>query len=225
MNAQAAQLLADKLVKELFRIAQAYGQEHANRFEDLAHDLAVMLEWDGLNTVSLKFYQPNGNRDVLVEYNYAMHCGRNAAPPRFYLDDAQGLSIAPISPPFEMGLVINRDSRNGAYEQRLRLRWGNAPDYRHRDGFEHQDGNTAKRTGGRASKQVYMDSGLRRRGQIKFYLPDRQYGFIDGNATGADIFFHAHDVRGFDPLKGLWVTYLPLATPRGVQAKDVQRAS
>jgi len=219
MNQNAASLLAQKVCRELYRIAQAYGKRHSFRFEDLAHDLAVMLERNCLNSVSLKFHRPNHRRDVLVEYSYALHAGN----PRFHLDDAQGLGIVPLSPPFEMGLVVNRDSRNGAYERRLRLNWGDAPRYARRGGFEHQDGNTTRRTGGRASKRVYMDDGLRRRGQVKFYLPANQYGFIAA-PDGVDVFFHASNVRGFEPRKGQRVSYLPMATPRGVQAKDVRPA-
>ena len=219
MNLKAANLLAQKVARELYRIAQAYGKQHPFSFDDLVHDLTVMLERDSLNSVSLKFHRLNGRRDVLVEYNYAMHAGA----PRFHLDDAQGLGIVPLSPPFEMGLVVNRDPQRGAYEGRLRLNWGDAPRYARLSGFEHQDGNTTRRTGGRASKRVYMDDALRRRGQVKFYLPAKQYGFIVG-ADGVDIFFHTNNVRGFRPRQGQWVTYLPLATPRGVQAKDVRSA-
>ena len=219
MNRKAASLLAQKVTREVYRIAQAYGKQHPFRFEDLVNDLAVMLERGSLTNISLKFYRPNGHRDVLVEYNYAMHAGS----PRFHLDDAQGLGIVPLSPPFEMGLVVNRDPQNGAYEGRLRLNWGDAPRFARRGGFEHQDGNTTHRTGGRASKRVYMDHALRRRGQVKFFLPAKQYGFITG-ADGVDVFFHANNVQGFQPRGDQWVTYLPMATPRGVQAKDVRLA-
>ena len=219
MNRNAAKLLAEKVVREVFRIAQAYGKRHPYRFEDLVHDLAVMLERNALHTVSLKFYRPNASRDVLVEYAYALHAGT----PRFFLDDAQGLGIVPLRPPFEMGLVVNRDPQGGAYAHRLRLNWGDAPRYTRRGGFEHQDGNTTKRTGGRASKTVFIDGGLRRRGQVKFYLSAKGYGFITGT-DGVDVFFHTNNVRGFQPRQGQQVSYLPLATPRGVQAKDVHLA-
>lgn len=221
MNPNAAKLLAEKLVRELFRIGQAYGKEHPFRFEDLVHDLAVMLERDALQLVTLKFFRPTQQRDVLVEYGYALHAGA----PRFHLDDAQGLAIVPLTPPFEMGLVIHRDAQGGAYAGRLRINWGDAPQYARHGGFEHQDGNTTARTGGRASKQVFMDDGLRRQGQVKFYLPAKQYGFIAG-ADGVDIFFHANNLHGsLGALRpGQRVTYLPLATPRGMQAKDVRPA-
>ena len=217
MNANAAKLLAEKVVREVYRIAQAYGKEHPFRFEDLVHDLAVMLERNALHSVSLKFHRPTAGREVLVEYAYALHAGT----PRFYLDDAEGLGIVPLSPPFEMGLVVNRDVQGGAYQNRLRLNWGNAPHYTRRGGFEHQDGNTTRRTGGRASKTVFMDDGLRRRGQVKFYLPAKGYGFI-ASTEGVDVFFHANNVQGFQPCQGQRVSYLPLATPRGIQAKDVR---
>lgn len=217
MKRDSANLLAEKVVRELYRIAQAYGKQHPFRFKDLVHDLAVMLERDCLTAVSLKFYRPGRDRDVLVEYNYALHAGN----PRFHLDDAQGLGIVPLSPPFEMGLVVNRDRQGGAYAHRLRLDWGDAPHYARRGGFEHQDGNTTRRTGGRASKRVFMNGDLRRRGRVKFYLPARQYGFLIGS-DGVDIFFHANNVQGFRPQRGQWVSYLPLATPRGIQAKDVR---
>jgi cold shock protein len=219
MKQQAASLLAQKVARELYRIAQAYGKQHAYRFEDLVHDMTVMLAHNSLQHVSLKFFRPTNRRDVLVEYNYALHAGQ----PQFHLDNSQGLGIVPLSPPFEMGLVVNRDPQNGAYERQLRLNWSDAPRYAHRGGFEHQDGNTTRRTGGRASKRVYMDHGLRRQGAVKFFLPSKGYGFIAGS-DGVDIFFHATNAEGFQPRKGQRVTYLPLATPRGVQAKDVRLA-
>jgi cold shock CspA family protein len=219
MHPNAAKLLAEKVVRELYRIAQAYGKQHPFRFEDLVHDLAVMLERGALHSVSLKFHRSNAAREVLVEYTYALHAGN----PRFYLDDAQGLGIVPLTPPFEMGLVVNRDRQNGMYDGRLRLNWGDAPHYARHGGFEHQDGNTTARTGGRASKTVFMNDGLRRQGQVKFYLPAKGYGFIVGT-DGVDVFFHTHNVQGFQPRPGQRVSYLPLATPRGVQAKDVRPA-
>lgn len=217
MNTQAARLLAEKVVREVYRLAQAYGQEHPFRFEDLLNDLAVMLERDSLTSVTLKFYRPTAQRDVLVEYAYAFHAGR----PHFYLDDAQGLGIVPLSPPLAMGLVVNRDPQNGAYTHCLRLNWGDAPQYVRHGGFEHQDGNTTRRTGGRASKTVFMDQSLRRCAQVKFYRSERGYGFLAG-ADGADVFFHTSNVAGFQPRPGQQVTYLPLVTPRGIQAKDVR---
>lgn len=219
MNQGEARLLAEKIVRELYRIAQAYGKEHPFRFEDLVHDLAVMLEHDGLSSVTLKFYRPTAQRDVLIEYHYALHAGQT----RFYLDDAQGLGIVPLSPPFEMALVVHRDLPNDGYARRLRLNWGDAPQYARHGGFEHQDGNTARRTGGRASKTVFMDQTLRRYGQVKSYRPDRGYGFLIG-PDGADVFFHTSNVAGFQPRPGQRVTYLPLVTPRGIQAKDVRPA-
>jgi cold shock CspA family protein len=223
MDRNGAKLLAEKLTRELFRIAQAYGKSHTCSFEDLTHDLAVMLERNALNSVSLKFYraQHGGGRrsghEILVEYNYALHAGR----PRFHLDDAQGMSFVPLRPPFEMGLVINRDTQGGAYAHRLRINWGDAPAYHRDDGFAHRDGNTTRRTGGRASKEIYMDHTLRRHGRIKFFLPAKNYGFISAQ-DGTDIFFHKKNLQGFEPCRGQRVSFLPLVTPRGVQAKDVR---
>jgi len=223
MNAQSARLLAEKLTRELFRIAQAYGKEQHYRFEDLTHDFGIMLEYDSLYSLSLKFYRPNAQREVLVEYNYALHAGQ----PKFHIDDAQGLSIVPLAPPFEMGLIINRDARGGIYENRLHLNWSNAPSYARYSGFAHRDGNTTRRTGGRASKEIYMDHTLRQRGRIKFYLPGKLYGFITGETgaqPGSDIFFHAKNIQGFEPCRGQRVSFLPMATPKGVQAKDIRLA-
>jgi cold shock CspA family protein len=218
MQQQAAQLLAEKLTRELYRIAQAYGKKHPFRFEDLTHDLAVMLRHNALRHLSLKFFRPGEQRAVLVAYDYALHAGR----PTFHLDDAQGLGIVPLAPPFDMRLVVNRDPQNGRYQRQLRLNWGDAPQFAQRDGFTHQDGNTTKRTGGRASKQVYMDAALRQQGRVKFFLPHKQYGFIAGN--GVDVFFHQKNVQGFTPRPGQAISYLPLVTPRGIQAKDVRPA-
>ena len=217
MNTPASRTLSDKLVRELFRIAQAYGKEHPFRFEDLVNDFAVLLEVDCLQSVSLKFFRAGASRDVLVEYNYALHAGA----PRFHLDDAQGIGIVPLTPPFDMMLVVNRDLQRLPAANRLRLNWSNAPDFAHGQGYAHQDGNTASRTGGQATKQVYMDNALRRQGRVKFYLPDRQYGFIAG-ADNVDVFFHAKNALNFEPRPGQQVSYLPMVTPRGLQAKDVR---
>ncbi len=219
MQPNAARLLAEKVLREVFRIAQAYGKEHPFRFEDLLNDLAVMLEHDALQLVSLKFHRPDATRTVLAEYNYALHAGA----PQFHLDHAQGIGIVPLSPPFDMVLVVQRDMLGGVYTGRLRLNWGGAPQYTRQAGFEHQDGNTAVRTGGRASKQVFMDDSLRRPGQVKFFAAARQYGFITG-ADGVEVFFHATNASGFQPYTGQRVTFLPLVTPRGIQAQDVRPA-
>jgi cold shock CspA family protein len=220
MQPNAAHLLAEKVVRELFRIAQAYGKQHPFSFADLLNDLAVMLEYDALQFVALKFFRPDAARGVLAEYTYALHAGA----PQFHLDHAQGIGIVPLNPPFEMGLVAQRDLMGGAYRNRLRLNWSDAPHYTRGDGFAHQDGNTATRTGGRASKQVFMDDSLRRPGQVKFFAVARQYGFITG-ADGVDVFFHAANVSGFQPHTGQRVTFLPLVTPKGIQAQDVRPAA
>ncbi len=217
MQPTAARLLAEKVLREVFRIAQAYGKEHPFRFEDLLNDLTVMLEHDALQLVSLKFHRPDATRTVLAEYNYALHAGA----PQFHLDHAQGIGIVPLSPPFDMVLVVQREPLDGAYAGRLRLNWGDAPQFTRHAGFAHQDGNTAVRTGGRASKQVFMDDSLRRPGQVKFFAAARQYGFITG-ADGVDVFFHASNVSGFQPYTGQRVTFLPLVTPKGIQAQDVR---
>ena len=217
MNPKDAKLLSEKVTRELYRITQAYGQELPYRFEDLTHDLGVMLENDSLTSVSLKLHRPSASRDVLAEYNYDFHAGA----PRFHLDDTEGLGIVPVSPPLEIGLVVRRDRREESYERRLRLGWGDAPPYARDEGFDHQDGNTTHRTGGRASKHIYMANGLNRAGTVKFFLPAKGYGFIAG-PDGIDVFFHVNNVRGFQPYQGQRVTYLPLATPRGVQAKNVR---
>ncbi len=217
MQPNPAHLLAEKVLREVFRIAQAYGKEHPFRFEDLLNDLTVMLEHDALQLVSLKFHRPDATRTVLAEYNYALHAGA----PQFHLDHAQGIGIVPLSPPFDMVLVVQRETLGGVYAGRLRLNWGGAPQYTRGGGFEHQDGNTAARTGGRASKQVFMDDSLRRPGQVKFFAVARQYGFIIG-ADGVEVFFHAANLSGFQPYTGQPVTFLPLVTPRGIQAQDVR---
>jgi cold shock CspA family protein len=219
MEKKAASLLSEKITKELYRIAQAYGKEHPYAFDDLKHDLCVMLEYDAVTAVTLKFYRPDADREVLAEYAYSLHAGN----PQFHLDDAMGIGIVPIKPPFEMALVVQRDSMNGVYEGDLKLNWGSAPRYAKNGGFDHQDGNTTRRTGGRASKQVYMADDLRRQGRVKFYLPDKRYGFIIG-PDGTDVFFHANNATGLTPRKDQKVTYQPLVTPRGVQAKDVRAA-
>lgn len=219
MRPEGNRLLAEKVVRELFRIAQSYGQTHSVGFEDLVHDLALMLEVGSLNSVSLKFHRPNARETVLVEYNYAFHAGR----PQFHLDDAQGLGIVPLSPPIAMALVVNRGPATQPMTGQFRLNWGAAPEYRREAGFEHRDGNTAQRTGGRASKQVFIGDDLRREGQVKHYWAEKQYGFITGR-DGVDVFFHASNLQGFQPQRGQSVTYLPLVTPRGVQAKDVRPA-
>ena len=64
MQPNAAKLLAEKVVRELFRIAQAYGKEHPFSFEDILNDLAVMLEYDALQLVSLKFHRPDATREI-----------------------------------------------------------------------------------------------------------------------------------------------------------------
>lgn len=217
MNPQA-QLLGEKVTRELFRIAQAHGLQHPFAFDDLSHDLAVMVGQHALQSVSLKFFRP-GQQTVLAEYTYAIHPDQR----ELRADHAQGLAIVPLTGAYEMRLVVNRDWQGGAYASQLRLNWGPAPDLRRHTGYAEQDGNTTSRTGGRASKVVFIDDSLRRGGRIKWFARPRQYGFIVA-ADGAELFFHASNLAGFEPQPGQPVTFLPVVTPKGVQAKDIRPA-
>lgn len=48
MDERAATLMAEKIVRELFRLGQAYGQRQASSFDDLLHDFTVMIRHDDL---------------------------------------------------------------------------------------------------------------------------------------------------------------------------------
>ena len=46
MKEDAAKLMAEKIVREIFRLSQAYGQTLPVSFDDLLHDFTVMIWHD-----------------------------------------------------------------------------------------------------------------------------------------------------------------------------------
>ncbi len=68
MHTHAAKLMAEKIVRELFRLSQAYGQTLFCSFDDLLHDCSVMIGYDDLETVRLLF--ADAQHRTLLEYAY-----------------------------------------------------------------------------------------------------------------------------------------------------------
>jgi cold shock CspA family protein len=219
MHEPAAKLMAEKLVRELFRLGQAYGQTHGSSFPDLLHDFTLMICFDDLEKVTLLFCD-TGFR-TLLEYTYQI--GNGQVKSNTPHDPVGGLAVVPLPEPFTMRLVIWRKGKEHVYMTKLRIRWSDAPTYTRNGGDQCSNPHFAKKTGGRAGSDIYADSHLRRRGRVKFYSAEKQYGFILPDGPKApEVFFHASDAPGVLHT-GERVSYLPLVTPRGVQARAIAR--
>lgn len=219
MNEQAAKLMAEKIVRELFRLSQAYGQALPPSFDNLLHDFTVMIRYDDLATVRLIFH--DGQRRTLLEYIYRLQAGTVVSNSPH--DPVGGLAVVPLAEPFSMSLVIAYNGKERTYAPQLRLRWGDAPTYTHNGGDQCNNPHFGKKTGGRAGSDIYADHNLRRRGRVKCFSPEKQYGFITPDERGApEVFVHASATNG-RLQAGERVSYLPLVTPRGIQARAVIR--
>jgi cold shock CspA family protein len=219
MQEPAAKLMAEKVVRELFRLSQAYGQTLSCSFDDLLHDFTLMILHEDLEQVCLIFCDTQ--RRTLLEYAYHFREGKvvTSAPH----DPVGGLAVVPLAEPFTLNLVINRKDRAYTYAAQLRIRWTDAPTYTRSGGDQCTNPHFAKKTGGRAGSEIYADQHLRKRGQVKFFLPEKKYGFITPDETGApEVFFHATETTGL-LRAGERVSYLPLVTPRGIQARAIVR--
>lgn len=219
MKEQNASLMAEKIVRELFRLGQAYGQTLPVSFDDLLHDFTVMIRYDDLATARLLFH--DAQRRTLLEYNYHLRDGKIVAnAPQ---DHVGGLAVVPLAEPFSMSLVITYKGKERSYTAQLRIRWSDAPTYSRNGGNQCTNPHFGKKTGGRAGSDIYADQHLRRQGRIKFFLPEKKYGFIIPDETGApEVFFHTTDTTTVLQA-GEQVSYLPLVTPRGIQARAVVR--
>jgi cold shock CspA family protein len=63
-------------------------------------------------------------------------------------------------------------------------------------------------------------------GKVVFYVPAKQFGFIQPDDSGSDIFFHTNNFDGDEPVIGDRVTYLAEDDPRRqgrMRAKAVRK--
>jgi cold shock CspA family protein len=219
MTEDAAKLMAEKIVRELFRLSQAYGQALSPSFDDLLHDFTVMIRYDDLATVRLIFH--DGQRRALLEYVYHIQAGTVVSNSPH--DPVGGLAVVPLTVPFSLNLVITYKRKERTYTSQLRIRWSDAPTYTHNGGDQCNNPHFGKKTGGRAGSDIYADHNLRRRGRVKCFSAEKQYGFIIPDERGApEVFVHASATNS-RLQAGERVSYLPLITPRGIQARAVLR--
>lgn len=219
MVQQAAHLMAEKILREVFRLSRAYGQPMPVSFDDLLHDFTLMIRYGDLERVRLLFH--DAQRRTLLEYAYRLESSTVLSTVPH--DPLGGLAVVPLPQPFSMNLVVSRRGREGLYTTQLRICWGDAPAYTCTGGDRCANPHFAKKTGGRAGSEIYADRHLRRRGRVKYFSPEKQYGFLLPDELGApEVFFHASAVQGLLRI-GDRVSYLPLVTPRGIQARAVVR--
>ncbi len=222
MKPQDANIMSRKLISEITQLARSYGKDLPHPEDHYQHDFAMMLGFDDLKGLSVKFFQEvNGKQVVKAEYSYNFSANGNGQ--RFSLDTSNGIAIVPIEPPFDMNIVITRNGKSGFYHDQLWINWSNAPTYHRPQGISRDDGHFARKTGGRGSREVFVaDQGVRRTGRVKFYNPVRGFGFIIQDGTGTEIFMHRSQVAG-SLTPGMQVSFIPLyATGKGIQAQAVR---
>src|SRR5712691_9804701 len=104
MQESAATVMASKIVRELFRLSQAYGQPLGSSFDDLLHDLALMIRHDDLEAVRLVLH--DAQRRTLLEYAYHIRAGKvESGVPQHHVG---GLAVVPLPEPFSLTLLISR---------------------------------------------------------------------------------------------------------------------
>ena len=67
MTTRAARLMAEKILREVFRVSQAYGHTPSVSFDDLLHDLTLMIQHNDLERVRLLF-SDRQRRTLLAVY-------------------------------------------------------------------------------------------------------------------------------------------------------------
>jgi len=220
MNYQDACLMSEKVTADLRHLLQAYGKDLGD-LDDEQHDFAVMLRHDDLQIVWLKFIEEN--EVIRAEYTYHFAEGRW---PRLY-DTAEGLTLVPIPTTATPKIIIRQKDGDGeaAYRHLLRINWSPAAKYQRPAGRTVNDGHTARKTGGRARTEIFLDAASRVTGQIASFHP-RRFGFIRVDDQHNLIFFHFSDMEfpTHSLRLGLRVVFNRVFTPKGPQAKGVTLA-
>lgn len=63
------------------------------------------------------------------------------------------------------------------------------------------------------------------RGKVKWFSPDKGYGFIEPDDGSKDVFVHHSEVSGEDLRDGEEVEFEVEETPKGLSAINVQRVT
>jgi len=188
----------------------------------LEHDLGVMLAYEDLRQICLQFLA--ADKTVLSELEITIN---GESDGRKLRDSANGVELPLLDrrAVADCRITVQRNGNEDQYRHLLKGSWSRVESLRRRPSGSYVSEHAARITGGRQTG-IFRVADESRHRLVVTQTGTRGYAFAEDLDLGAQrVFIHSR----FAPAElrlhpGMHVTALVIQTPRGLQARNVQRA-
>lgn len=188
---------------------------------DYVHDLALMLDEEDICSASLELL--GADRTVLFRHTVQFLGTQEPARP----DAAQGIELPILAADRIAGyrILVAPASRIDEYQHRLRRRWTSAQRLAERTGSRFSSEHTRHINAHRMAGEFFIADDARRTATIFHVSPAGDYAFASDPAFPVRIYLHkAFCETPFSFLPGVRISFVPIQTPRGIQARCARPA-
>jgi hypothetical protein len=226
MPSDAIRLEISKVKAQVQFIDRAFGLGIWRSKEDWlkwAHDLEVMREFDDLSGFALELLDATQR----VLFCFRIDFGKQNRRAHL-VDSGSGIELPMLDRAMVHShrLIAHHNGKMDRYRHLLALRWSDAETLPRASGSSYESEHARKITGGRQSGNFFVGNEARR------LLMVTQSGHLDyvfakalGQPEVPNVFIHRRWVQSRVTLQpGARLSALLVATPRGVQARDVRAA-
>ena len=220
------QLEVSKAITQIDFVSRSYQLgiwDDPNHKNAWMHDLNLMRLHDDLKEIRLELI----GHDLSVLFEMRLKLGQLACDTRFAADSAAGVEL-PMLDRKQIAshrVLVDRRGKDDFYRAWLQLNWQSAKLLNRRPGKSFDSEHARKITGGRLNGSFHVDE--KSVCQLRVYQTGgKGYAFAestDGRGM-ANVFCHEKFANGLKLTPGQLIRAVVVQTPRGLQARSIQRA-
>jgi cold shock CspA family protein len=217
-------LMASKAMRQLRVIDQSRNFKlfsSDKEYEDLVHDVGVMLEYQDLDGVSLQALDKE--KKVIFEFKIAFAVNGANGKKR---DASGGIEIPLLDPSSVAGArwLLHRKGKEPEYKHQLRLSYGAAAKRDYADDSSFNSDHAAAITGGRQTGRVRV-ANQNRMPLTVVRVGGRGFAFAQDAAGKLQVFCHASEAPTDHSFSvGQKITAVVVQVPKGLQARQIRPA-